>query len=124
MILFMSGRIGKSMNDLATTFWFTEPFNYSICYVIKVLFSNLVLSIFVSLPSRIRRRTRGSPKRTRTQSTSLEARPRRRYVPQPQDGRRVFINNMYALCVNPNISNVVFLSTPSRSGPRERSGIS
>lgn len=37
------------------------------------------LSAF-SLPSKTRRRTLGSPKRTRTQSTSLEAKPRRRYA--------------------------------------------
>lgn len=33
-----------------------------------------------SLPSKTRRRILGSPKRTRTQSTSLEAKPRRRYA--------------------------------------------
>lgn len=40
---------------------------------------NLLLCLF-SLPSKTRRRTLGSPRRTRTQSTSLEAKPRRRYA--------------------------------------------
>lgn len=38
------------------------------------------MSSFSSLLNRIRRRMLGSPRRTRTQSTSLEAKPRRRYV--------------------------------------------
>lgn len=85
------------------------------------------MSSFSSLLNRIRRRMLGSPRRTRTQSTSLEAKPRRRYV---------FVHicpywMYFILCgcwINVKARGFPVFKTTclflSRSGPREKWGIS
>lgn len=54
-------------------------------YLVPVTYVRHVMCFF-SLPNKTRRRTRGSPKRTRTQSTNREAKPRRRCVSSSKNG--------------------------------------
>lgn len=89
-----------------------------------------LLFYVVSLPSKTRRRTLGSPKRTRTQSTNLEAKPRRRYaVPHrhPDLSLHMSRSSLSRFWRGPVLSfpNHKHISLNlSRSGPREKWGIS
>lgn len=86
-----------------------------------------MLSSVFSLPSKTRRRTLGSPRRTRTQSTSLEAKPRRRYAVvniHPELALHCVmwrLDNLFDLahCRAFLIVNTTFVIL-SRSGPREK----
>lgn len=69
-----------------------------------------------SLPSRTRRRMLGSPRRTRTQLTSLEAKPRRRWAS--------FNSHFIQVLSGCSLSQTWCVFILSRSGPREKWGTS